>query len=106
MSDGSRLPSLAKAAEDATDAFMAAVANHERMEATYLRAWHTAFAQTDESWSDAKRKSTADQASFEERIGEKSAEHMVMLCKAKMTTALAIMSAAQSHLRSIEKQGG
>lgn len=103
MSD-TPLSRLAKAAEDATDAFAAAVDAHSEAEAAYLKRFHAAFACGDDTASDARRRSEAEQQSFEQKIQMKRAEHSVERCKAVLRTRLAVLSAAQSHMRAVEKQ--
>lgn len=106
MSDGTPLSRLAKAAEDATDEFVAAVDAHSEAEADYLKTYHTSFAKTDPTKSDTARRSEAEQASWEQKIAMKRAEHGVERAKRVLTTRLAVLSAAQSHIRAIEKQAG
>lgn len=104
MSDGTPLGKLAGAAEKATDDFAEAVDNHSQAEAAYMRSYHIAFAQTDEKKSDTARRSEAEQAAWEDKIAMKVAEHRVTIAQAALRTRLAVLSAAQSHLRAIEKQ--
>lgn len=102
----SRLGELAAAAENATDDFAAAVDVASDAEGAYLRAYHLAFAETDESWSDTKRRSEAEQAANDEKIEHKRAEWMVERAKAVMRTKLATLSAAQTQYKSVERQAG
>ena len=102
----SKLGQLAQAAEEATDQFAAAVDAAAEAEAAYLRAYHIAFAQTSPLDSDTKRRSTAEQVAFEERIGSKRAEWAVERCKALMRTRLATLSAAQTQFKAVEKMAG
>lgn len=106
MSDGTPLGRLAKAAEDATDAFVAAVDAHSEAEADYLKQYHTAFATSDTSKSDTARRSEAEQQAWEQKIAMKRTEHAMESAKVVLRTRLAVLSAAQSHLRAVEKQAG
>ena len=103
--DGSELARMVDACETATDQFVRAVDAHSVAEAAYLRAFHTAwqgFVATAKSKADADR--MAEHESVEERIAEKRAEGLMGASQALMRTRLSVLSAAQSHLRAVERQ--
>lgn len=100
------LSRLARGAEEATEAFATSVDAASEAEADYLRAFHVAKAHCDESWSETRKSNHAETVAFQQKIALKRAEWAVERAKAVMRTRLAVLSAAQSHIRSIEKQGG
>lgn len=105
MSD-TPLARLAKAAEDATDEFTAAVDAASEAEAAFMRRYHATKGACPEDWSEAKKTNHAETVAYEEKIAQKQTEWGVERAKAVLRTRLAILSAAQSHIRAVEKQGG
>lgn len=104
MSDGTKLPKLAAAAEKFTDEYVAALDVESEAFAAERRAYHTAYAVCDEKASEARKVAVSEHASVEEKIALHHAGNNVAAMKAKRDSALAILSAAQSHLRAVERQ--
>src|SRR5689334_21122895 len=102
---GSELERMVLAAEDATDAFVRAVDRHSEAEANFLRAYHTMWARvSDAAKSKADADRMAEHEAIEEKIAEKRAAGAMESAKALLRTRLAVLSAAQSHLRAIDRQ--
>ncbi len=102
---GSDLERMVTAAEEATDLFVRAVDKHSEAEAAYLKVFHAVRAEraTFES-SVAAAERAAEDAAVKEKIAEKFAEGAMISAKALMQTRLAVLSAAQTHARMIERQ--
>ncbi len=103
--DGSELQRMVDGCEQATDLFVRAVDKHSEAKAAYLRVFHSVRAQvaaTAKSVADMERQ--ADDAAVEEKITENYAEGAMISAKALMQTRLAVLSAAQTHARMIERQ--
>lgn len=98
------LSELAQAAEKATEEYAVALDAVAVAEAGYLRAYYTAVAESDPSLSEAARDRFAQATSVEEKIGLIYAQQAEKRCKAKVTSILARLSAAQSYHRMIERQ--
>jgi hypothetical protein len=102
---GSELERIVAGCETATDGFIRAVDAHSAAEAAYLRAYHSAWARlVDVSKSKADADRTAEHAAVEERVREKHAAGAMESAKALLRTRLAVLSAAQSHLRAVERR--
>lgn len=102
---GSELERMVSACEQATDGFVRAVDSHSEAEAAYLRAYHTMWARlADVSKSKADADRSAEHEAIEERIAEKRAAGAMESAKALLRTRLAVLSAAQSHIRFQERQ--
>ena len=101
--DADPINDLASAAEEATDAFVKAVDQKTVAEAAYLRAFHTAYAASDEK-TNAGRERYADGQALSDRIRYKAAEDAVTRSQAVLRTRLAILSAAQTHAKVVMGQ--
>lgn len=99
------LSELAVLAESRTDEYAAACDAAAEAEAAYLRAYHTAIAQSDPSLSNAARERAAEADAIEEKVALVFAQAAERRCKQAVTTALARLSAAQSFYRFQRDQG-
>ncbi len=97
------LSELAVAAEAATEDFANACDAVAVAEAAYMRAYYSALARSEET-TNAGRERSAEAAAVEEKIALRFAEQAEKRCKAKVTTLLARLSAAQSWARMTERQ--
>lgn len=97
------LSELAVASESATEEYANACDAVAVAEADYLRAYYRALAQSEET-SVAAREREAEGQAVEEKIALRFAEQAEKRCKAKVTTLLARLSAAQSWARMTERQ--
>jgi biopolymer transport protein ExbB/TolQ len=102
---GSELERMVSACEQATDGFVRAVDAKSEAEAAFLRVFHTARAHAARSAkSEAASERQAEDASVEEKIAFRRAVDALESAKALRYTRMAVLSAAQSHLRSVVGQ--
>ena len=103
---GSELERMVVGCEVATDEFVTAVDRHSTAEAAYLRARHVVYQQlaSDPKRSQASIDRACEEAAVEERIAMKRAEGLRDAAQALMRSRLSVLSAAQSQLRSVERQ--
>ena len=102
---GSELERFATRAEEATDSFVEAANNYITVDAAYQRVRGTAYAQrrlAGENHSASER--MADQDAIDEMIARRAAEVQMEAQKSLMRTRLAVLSAAQTHQRAVDRQ--